>query len=132
MFEIQTPQSAPRRTSDLLLARLDEPWSIGRLSQTLGLSTRTLHRVVRREAGVSPMRLLRQARLAQARSELSAPRPGTTVTSVALDYGFTHLSRFAQQYARHFGEPPSETLRRARRRQAAGASGIPQVARAAA
>jgi AraC-like DNA-binding protein len=132
MFEIQTPQSASRRTSHLLLARLDEPWSIGRLSQTLGLSTRTLHRVVRREAGVSPMRLLRQARLAQARSELAAPRPGTTVTSVALDYGFTHLSRFAQQYARHFGESPSETLRRARRRQVACASGMPQTARAAA
>lgn len=132
MFEIQTPHPAPRRTSDLLLARLDEPWSIGRLSQTLGLSTRTLHRVVRREAGVSPMRLLRQARLAQARSELAAPRPGTTVTSVALDYGFTHLSRFAQQYARHFGEPPSETLRRARRRQAASGGEFLGTASAAA
>lgn len=132
MFEIQTPPSVSRRTSDLLTARLDEPWSIGRLSQTLGFSTRTLHRVVRRELGVSPMRLLRQARLAQARSMLAAPRPGTTVTSVALDYGFTHLSRFAQQYARHFGEPPSETLRRARDRQAAGASGIPGMATAAA
>jgi len=132
MFEIQTPHPAPRRTSDLLLARLDEPWSIGRLSQTLGLSTRTLHRVVRREAGVSPIRLLRQARLAQARSELAAPRPGTTVTTVALDYGFTHLSRFAQQYARHFGESPSETLRRARRRQAGSAYEALEAASAAA
>jgi AraC-like DNA-binding protein len=78
------------------------------------------------------MRLLRQARLAQARSELAAARPRTTVTTVALDYGFNHLSRFAQQYARHFGESPSETLRRARRRQAASAGGIPQVAGAAA
>jgi AraC-like DNA-binding protein len=132
MFEIQTAQSPSRHTSDVLMARLDEPWSIGRLSQALGLSARTLHRVVRRELGVSPMRLLRQARLAQARSALAAPRPGTTVTTVALDYSFNHLSRFAQQYARHFGESPSETLRRARRRQAAGASGITEMATAAA
>jgi AraC-like DNA-binding protein len=121
MFDIQTPYAPPRRTSDLLLARLDEPWSIGRLSQTLGLSTRTLHRVVRREAGVSPMRLLRQARLAQARSELAAPRPGTTVTRVALDCGFTHLGRFSQEYVRRFGERPSETLQRARGRQSTSA-----------
>jgi AraC-like DNA-binding protein len=121
MFDIQTPYPPPRRTSDLLLARLDEPWSIGRLSQTLGLSTRTLHRVVRREAGVSPMRLLRQARLAQARSELAAPRPGTTVTRVALDCGFTHLGRFSQEYVRRFGERPSETLQRARGRQSTSA-----------
>ena len=78
------------------------------------------------------MRLLRQARLAQARSALAAPRPETTVTTVALDYGFNHLSRFARQYARHFGESPSETLRRARRRQAAGAGGITEMATAAA
>jgi AraC-like DNA-binding protein len=121
MFDIQTPYAPPRPTSDLLLARLDEPWSIGRLSQTLGLSTRTLHRVVRREAGVSPMRLLRQARLAQARSELAAPRPGTTVTRVALDCGFTHLGRFSQEYVRRFGERPSETLQRARGRQSTSA-----------
>ncbi|HEX9188265.1 MAG TPA: helix-turn-helix transcriptional regulator [Vicinamibacteria bacterium] len=114
------------------MGRLDEPWSVGRLAQALGLSARTLHRVVRRELGVSPMRLLRQTRLAQARSALAAPRPGTTVTTVALDSGFNHLGRFAQQYARHFGESPSETLRRARRRQAAGAGGIPEMATAAA
>jgi AraC-like DNA-binding protein len=67
------------------------------------------------------MRLLRQARLAQARSELAAPRPGTTVTRVALDCGFTHLGRFSQEYVRRFGERPSETLQRARGRQSTSA-----------
>ena len=132
MFYCQPTQSPSRRAPDLLMDRLHEPWSVDRLASALGLSTRTLHRVVRREFGVSPMLLLRKARLAQARSELDAPGPGATVTTVALDCGFTHLGRFAQEYARQFGEPPSETLRRARRREADAATGIAAAASTAA
>ncbi len=132
MFGPQTNHPQSRRAPDLLMDRMHEPWSVDRLASALGLSTRTLHRVVRREFGVSPMLLLRKARLAQARSELDAPGPGATVTTVALDCGFTHLGRFSQEYARQFGEPPSETLRRARRRQADAGTGIASAARSAA
>ena len=132
MFGPLASPSPSRRAADLLMDQLHEPWSVDRLASALGLSSRTLHRVVRREFGVSPMLLLRQARLAQARSELGAPGPGTTVTRVALDCGFTHLGRFSQEYARQFGEPPSETLRRARRRQADTATGIATAASTAA
>jgi AraC-like DNA-binding protein len=59
------------------------------------------------------MSLLRTARLKQARLQLDAPRPGATVTEVALDCGFTHLGRFSSEYRRRFGELPSQTLRRA-------------------
>jgi transcriptional regulator GlxA family with amidase domain len=90
---------------------------VARLASAAGLSGRTLNRVIQRESGLSPMALLRRVRLAQARLELDAPGPGTTVTKVALDCGFTHLGRFSLDYAQHFGEPPSETLRRARQRQ---------------
>ncbi|MBE1043174.1 helix-turn-helix domain-containing protein, partial [Escherichia coli] len=41
--------------------------------------------------------------------------PGCRVrnlTELALDFGFAHLGRFAEQYRRQFGELPSETLRR--------------------
>jgi AraC-like DNA-binding protein len=69
------------------------------------------------------MAVLRKKRLAQARADLAAAAPGTTVTSVALDCGFTHLGRFSLDYAKEFGEPPSETLRRARRTRAASAFG---------
>lgn len=90
---------------------------MARLASAAGLSGRTLNRVIQRESGLSPMALLRRVRLAQARLELDAPGPGTTVTKVALDCGFTHLGRFSLDYAQQFGEPPSETLRRARQRQ---------------
>jgi hypothetical protein len=36
------------------------------------------------------------------------------VTAIAMACGFTHMSRFALEYRQHFGERPSDTLRRAR------------------
>lgn len=108
----------PRRVLEQLSGRLHEPWSVFRLAWTLGLSSRTLHRLVLREFGVPPMQLLREARMAEARRRLEAAPAGATVTRVALDCGFAHLGRFSVEYARQFGESPSETLRRARRRVA--------------
>lgn len=103
---------------DLLTHRLEEPWSVERLAQALGVSTRTLHRVFTRQYGLSPMLVLRRMRLATARQRLQSPDPGTTVTTAAFDSGFAHLGRFSQEYARRFGERPSETLRGARQRRA--------------
>lgn len=112
------PGSPCGPVSAFLVDRSREPWSLQGLASELGLSSRTLNRVIRRESGVSPMALLRQARLAEARALLEAPRPWTNVTRVAFDCGFNHLGRFSVEYARRFGESPSETLRRARRRAA--------------
>ncbi|MFP5456117.1 MAG: helix-turn-helix domain-containing protein, partial [Alphaproteobacteria bacterium] len=36
----------------------------------------------------------------------------TTVSELALEWGFTHLGRFSAEYRRRFQELPSETLRR--------------------
>ena len=53
--------------------------------------------------------------LEAARRELmSAERDQTTVTVVALQYGFYHLGRFAGTYRETFGELPSETLKHPR------------------
>ncbi len=97
-----------------MMSRLGEPLSILRMARGSGLSSRTLHRVIRREHGVAPMALLRRARLARVRMDLQAPRPGTTVTTAAMRWGFSHLGRFSGLYAAHFGELPSATRRSAR------------------
>jgi AraC-like DNA-binding protein len=91
-----------------------EPWSMARLASVCGLSQRSLHRVTVRVFGVAPIALLRRQRLARARADLQALAFETTVTNVALRWGFSHLGRFARDYARQFGESPSETIKRAR------------------
>ena len=114
--------TATRRAVDFIVTKLDEPLSVRIVARASGLSTRTLHRVIQRRFGVSPMALLRRARLASVRRELLAGAPGSTVTTAALACGFSHLGRFAQCYACEFGESPSDTLRRARGARAASAA----------
>ncbi|MCU0257226.1 MAG: helix-turn-helix transcriptional regulator [Vicinamibacterales bacterium] len=100
-------------------SRISEPLSVARIATACGTSHRTLHRALRREYGLSPMALLRRERLAMARAALCWPTEATTVTQVALSWGFEHLGRFSRYYARQFGELPSDTLQRARARSSA-------------
>jgi transcriptional regulator GlxA family with amidase domain len=81
------------------------------LAQVAGVSKRTLQEGFRRFRGKPPNQISRDLRLDLARGALIQHGP-ENVTEVALDYGFTHLGRFAEAYAARFGECPSETLRR--------------------
>ena len=77
------------------------------------VSVRTLHAAFRERLGTSTMAYVRSVRLDRARAELLRGDPHqVSVTEVATRFGFMHLSRFAQQYHRQFGELPSVTLHR--------------------
>jgi AraC family ethanolamine operon transcriptional activator len=65
--------------------------------------------------GVSPTAHLRALALEEARRSLiEQPDARDAVTRAACDFGFWHLSRFAGQYRRLFGEAPSATVMRVR------------------
>ncbi len=91
----------------------DEPISMLGICRRIGTSRRSLEAIVLERTGKAPWEYLRWRRLWQARSLLSRPEAGTTVTDVALRLGFWHLGRFAAAYAAAFGERPSLTLARA-------------------
>lgn len=112
--DTQAQPGVVHRVIALMRTRLSEPLSIEGIALACGTSHRTLHRAIVREHGVSPMALLRRERLTMARDELRRPMASTTVTQVALHWGFDHLGRFSRYYAREFGELPSDTLRHAR------------------
>jgi AraC-like DNA-binding protein len=79
-----------------------------------GVSKRSLHAGFRKYYGVPPMLYLRNVRLDMARLRLTQLGAGdVSVTDVALECGFTHLSKFAAAYKDRFGELPSVTLRNA-------------------
>jgi len=112
-------------------AHLAEPLTLGRLCEQAGVGARSLQRAFEAKRGVSPMRYVNERRLAAAHARLSNPCPADTVTSIAFDCGFEHMSRFARAYQRRFGERPSSTLARARHRHRAPASAGPLAARRA-
>jgi AraC family ethanolamine operon transcriptional activator len=47
-----------------------------------------------------------------ARRELQRRNSQTSVTATAMNFGFWHLGRFADEYRSLFGESPSATLAR--------------------
>ncbi|QCO97936.1 AraC family transcriptional regulator [Arthrobacter sp. 24S4-2] len=102
-----------RRFNELLERHSTEELSVSDIAVSLGVSIRTLQAVVRSELGMTPSELLRRSRLTRARELLLAGEPGReTVTSIAIEAGFSHLSRFSSAYLQTFGELPSESLHR--------------------
>lgn len=104
-----------KRVEDFIHAYAGDALTLEDLVRVSGVSARSLFKGFRNFRGIGPMAYLKQVRLERARDELLAAEPGTaTVTEVALRWGFVHLGNFAGDYARRFGETPSETLRRRR------------------
>jgi AraC-like DNA-binding protein len=104
-----------RDINALLTDDLSQPIYSEEIARKLGLSVRTMHDVVRRYRGMSLHRYLRLRRLWLVRRQLLAG--ADRVKTVALAYGFWHLSDFSRSYRDQFGETPSQTLDRSRGRQ---------------
>lgn len=62
------------------------------------------------------MEWVRNQRFARVYQLLVSADPDTTVTSAALAFGFFSFSKFASGYAKRFGELPSVTLFKSKRR----------------
>lgn len=101
-----------RRLEDWIRAHLDEPITVGRLCEVAGVGERSLQKAFEARRGMSPMRFVTERRLAEARRRLESGRHQDDVTRVAVGLGFHHMGRFAKEYRRAFGEPPSQTRSR--------------------
>ncbi|WJS85369.1 helix-turn-helix domain-containing protein [Paracoccus sp. TOH] len=111
-------QTASMRRIDRLIDE-DSDHLIGlqELCERAGLSLRTIESIIRRRMDMTAHSYLKRRRLTRARKALLSPGEGVTVTSVAMDHGFTHLGRFSIFYRQMYGESPSETLRNVTGRQ---------------
>jgi AraC-like DNA-binding protein len=112
--EEEPPDCPPAidRAREHLETHFHEPLTTTDLAREVGVSVRYLQRGFRERFGLSPMELLREVRLREARLALLAEARSRerTVADVAVRTGFSHLGRFAGQYRRRFGETPSQTL----------------------
>lgn len=105
-----------RMAEEFMRARSDEPLSMAEVAQEVGVGMRSLQLAFLEVRAMGPRDVLLRMRLERARERLIVAGPGDTVTSIALDCGFAHLGRFPAAYRVAFGELPTETLARSRRR----------------
>jgi AraC-like DNA-binding protein len=84
------------------------------LQELAGVSKSKLYEEFQTHYGTSPLAYLKKYRLQQIYKVLSAPGTGQkiSISQLAFQWGFNHLSRFSQEYREEFGEKPSETKNR--------------------
>lgn len=103
-----------RLVEDYIRSHATRPLSLRDLAGVAEVSERTLQGGFRRFRDTTPMEYLRDYRLELAREDLEkAAINGRTVTDIALRCGFNHPGKFSKCYRERFGEPPSETRKRA-------------------
>jgi AraC-like DNA-binding protein len=102
-----------KAAEDHALSHVDERVYVTDLCRAAAVSERALEYAFKDVMGLTPMAYLIRLRLHRVRQALLAATQGsTTVSTVALDWGFWHFGEFARAYKDCFGELPSDTLRR--------------------
>jgi len=102
-----------KAAEDYALSHVDERVYVSDLCRAAAVSERALQYAFEEVMGLTPVAYLTRLRLHRARQALLAATHGsTTVSAVALDWGFWHFGDFSRAYKDCFGELPSDTLRR--------------------
>lgn len=104
-----------RRAEQYIEANWDKAITIEDLAAITNVSARALFKSFRKFRGYSPMGFAKSVRLRRARQMLTN-LPGLSVTDIAFRCGFGNLGHFAKDYREAFGELPSQTQIRVRRR----------------
>lgn len=111
------PVDGAQRVALRLLDRIaeddvDGTPSLTQLADELGLSTRQLRRVARRELGATPSELQRTRRLLLAKQLLT--ETDLPVIEIAFASGFHSLRRFNEAFRTRYGMPPTHLRKHAR------------------
>lgn len=101
-----------------IVNHLHQPIQLEDLVRESGYSQRSLRNIFHERFQCGPVQWIRQQRLERARQQLLSPPGGATVSSVAADCGYDHLSQFSRDFRCAYGLRPSELLREGRRNAA--------------
>ena len=112
---LQSQTRVVKAAEDHALSHAEDQVHVTDLCRAAAVSERTLEYAFKGVMGLTPVAYLIRLRLHRARQALLAATQGSsTVSAVALDWGFWHFGEFSRAYKACFGELPSDTLRRRR------------------
>lgn len=110
------PTPAPRHVKQAqayIAEHCAEPIGVHDIARHAAISARSLYSGFQQYCGTTPMAYLRLVRLQRVREDLLRAQSSgtqTSVTQVALAWGFSHLGHFTAAYRCQFKELPSQTL----------------------
>jgi AraC-like DNA-binding protein len=113
----QNAAAAPgnvKRAEAFMQANAGTPLTIAEIAEAAGCGVRALQIAFQRFRGTTPMRVLQQARLEQARTEMLCVGQTKSLARIAAEHGFSSPTRFAQSFRRKYGVYPSEMQRERR------------------
>jgi AraC family transcriptional regulator len=99
-----------RRAQHTMTSALDQSVPLARLAEDAGLSPWYFCRAFKKSTGLSPHRWMRMNRLEQARTLMADDR--RSLTSIAIDLGFSSLSHFSSTFKQATGISPTVYRRR--------------------
>lgn len=97
-------QQAVRRVMDRLRAGSGDPPGLDLLAAEVGINHVRLNRCFRKAVGMTVFGWWRLDRLQQACTALC--RPASSITAIALEYGFSSSSHFSTAFKQAFGQTP--------------------------
>ena len=98
-----------QRSRAYALERREEPPTLLELCRHTHVSPRTLQNCFQAVLGESPASYMKMLRLNGSRHDLKRLDENVLISDIAANWGFWHLSQFASDYRRMFGELPSAT-----------------------
>jgi transcriptional regulator GlxA family with amidase domain len=117
LFARPAPAADPlavRRAQEFMEAHAERPIAMAEIAAASGVSLRSLQDAYRGARGMTLGEGLLALRLERFRARLLAGDGVLSVAEAAFAAGFGHLGRAAAVYRDHYGETPSETIRRHR------------------
>jgi len=108
-----------KRAEEYMIEHASDPISTSDVAKCVGISLRSLYAGFQKYKNISPKVFLRTLRLDLAKKDLLEAKltnrtesKHTTVTDIALRWGYPHLSHFSESYYTRHGEYPSDTLKK--------------------
>jgi len=103
---------AMNRALEFIEACADDAPTIEMICAAAEASWRTLDYAFRERFDLTPKQYLTAARLHRVRQGLMRSGGELAISEIAAYHGFWHMGKLAADYRRHFGELPSETVKR--------------------